>query len=217
MILKNELNLFNAHWLRWKQFLKLYLAMEAWFHDSISKEEVICARPAIAAVLDSLKLYFPREDDSNGYNIPKMHGLAKMQDYVCLYGSAMNFYGGPGEASHKQFVKAPGLKTQRRMCEFASQRTARQYYNFMAIKKARHEVIGQPVVQQAELKDVGDVEGLKCYNVQGKYSVTFSGGVNLEIVTVGFKNRKKRSFKLNEGLEFGMCVKRNVQEEQGYR
>lgn len=64
-----------------------------------------------------------------------MHGMAKMQDYVCLFGSAINFYGGPGEASHKSFVKAPGLKTQRRMCEFAKQ-TAGQYYNIMMVNKA---------------------------------------------------------------------------------
>ena len=32
-------------------------------------------------------------------------------------------------------VKAPGLKTQRRVSEFASQ-TAGQYYNVMAVKKA---------------------------------------------------------------------------------
>ena len=30
---------------------------------------------------------------------------------MCLFGSAINFYGGPGEASHKSFVKAPGKKT----------------------------------------------------------------------------------------------------------
>jgi hypothetical protein len=218
LTLKHELNLSNAHWLKWKQFLKLYLGMEAWFHDSIDKEEVIRARPAIASVLDNLKLYFPRQEDSNGYNIPKMHGLAKMQDYVCLYGSAMNFYGGPGEASHKQFVKAPGLKTQRRMCEFATQ-TAGQYYNFMSIEKARNEIIGQSLLQHEEMKDDGDVDGLKCYNVQGKYSVTFSGN-NLENVTVQFKNKKKKSFEINEGLERvlrRMCTKnKDGNNENGY-
>ena len=63
-----------------------------------------------------------------------MHALAKMPDYICQFGSGMNFYGGPGEASHKQFVKAPGLKTQRRVIEFASQ-TAKQYYTIMAIAR----------------------------------------------------------------------------------
>ena len=50
-----------------------------------------------------------------------MHGMAKLRDYVGLHGSAINFYGGPGEASHKVFMKVSGLKTQRRMSEFATQ------------------------------------------------------------------------------------------------
>lgn len=65
-----------------------------------------------------------------------MHALAKMPDYICEFGSGINFYSGPGEASHKQYVnKVPRRKTQRRVAEFASQ-TAGQYYSFMAIAKA---------------------------------------------------------------------------------
>jgi hypothetical protein len=43
---------------------------------------------------------------------PKMHGITKMQEYIKLFGSGMNFYGGPGEAAHKTFVKLAGQKTQ---------------------------------------------------------------------------------------------------------
>ena len=40
-----------------------------------------------------------------------MHALTKIVDYMCEFGSAMNFYSGPGEASHKSFVKkAPGCR-----------------------------------------------------------------------------------------------------------
>ena len=56
--------------------------------------------------------------------------MTKFVEYMMLYGSAMNFYGGPGEANHKIFVKAAGLITQRRVCEFAQQ-TANQYYSMM--------------------------------------------------------------------------------------
>jgi hypothetical protein len=42
----------------------------------------------------------------------------------------MNFYGGPGEAAHKTFVKSAGQQTQRRLSKFAQQ-TAHQYYNMM--------------------------------------------------------------------------------------
>ena len=119
------------HWQgSWKEFLMLYLTltMEVWFHESNQKDGVHHAKPAISSTLTSLQLY---------YNLPKMQGMANMQDYVCLFRHAINFYGGPGETSHKSFVNVPGMKkTQRRiMCEFAKQ-TAGQYCNIMIVNKA---------------------------------------------------------------------------------
>ena len=54
-------------WKKWLYFLKLYLSMEHWFHDSNPKEEVNCARPLIGKVLRWLKVLFPR--DGTGMNI----------------------------------------------------------------------------------------------------------------------------------------------------
>jgi hypothetical protein len=117
-------------WQRFIEFLKLYLAMEEWFHDANDKEEVKSARNKIAKVLQSLQQFFPRKNNTNGYNLPKMHGMTKMQTYITLFGSGINFYGGPGESAHKQFIKIPGQRTQRRVQEFAKQ-TANQYYNML--------------------------------------------------------------------------------------
>jgi hypothetical protein len=80
--------------------------------------------------LTSLQKFFPRLEHTNGYRLPKMHGITKMQSYIKCFGSGMNFYGGPGEAAHTTFVKSAGNKTQRRVCKF-SQKTAHQYYNYM--------------------------------------------------------------------------------------
>ena len=135
LVLRHELGYSPGEWKKWLEFLHLYLAMEEWFHDSRPKDEVRNARGGIAAVIDSLQDFFPRKYDSHGYNIPKLHGLTKVQSYMSLFGSVINFYGGPGEASHKSFVKAPGGKTQRRVGEFASQ-TAGQLYNMMAVRMA---------------------------------------------------------------------------------
>ncbi len=63
-------------------------------------------------------------------DFPKMHGMPKMQSYIQRFGSGMNFYGGPGEAAHKTFVKSAGQKTQIRVGKFAQQ-TAHQYYIYM--------------------------------------------------------------------------------------
>ncbi len=53
-----------------------------------------------------------------------------MQEYMRLFGSGINFYGGPGESAHKHFIKIPGQRTQHRVSEFAQQ-TALQYYNML--------------------------------------------------------------------------------------
>ncbi len=37
---------------------------------------------------------------------------------------------GPGASAHKQFIKIPGQRTQRRVSEFVQQ-TALQYYNML--------------------------------------------------------------------------------------
>ena len=104
--------------------------MEEWFHAQNKKEEVRNACRKIGRVLKTLKELFPRGKGTNGYNIPKMHGMMKMQPYMLLFGCAENFHGGTGESAHKGFVKAPGLKTQRRVSEFAVQ-TAIQYHHVM--------------------------------------------------------------------------------------
>ena len=169
MILRTELGLNKTEWQHWLLFLRMYLSMGEWFHDSRPKEEVRDARVAIAAVIESLKLFFPRKKDSHGYNIPKLHGLTKVQYYMRLFGSAINFYGGPGEVSHKVFVKAPGARTQKRVGEFATQ-TADQYYAIMIVNRiTRFLDIRLP---KEKLKDDSDVvEHMESSRAMGRYYV----------------------------------------------
>ena len=127
------MELSNDEWKSFRFFIRQYLALEEWFHAENDKEEVRQARRKIGRVLKLLQDLFPRGDGTLGYNIPKMHGMAKMQYFMVLFGCAINFFGGPGESSHKEFVKAPGMKTQRRISEFAVQ-TARQYHHVMVTK-----------------------------------------------------------------------------------
>jgi hypothetical protein len=84
----------------------------------------------ISKILSALQKFFPVSDHTNGCSIPKMHDMTKIQSYIQLSGSGMNFYGGPGEAAHKTFVEPDCQKTQRRVSKFAQQ-TAHQYYNMM--------------------------------------------------------------------------------------
>ena len=111
--------------------------MEEWFHDENDKVKVNNARPTIATVLTLMKKYFPRNGNNrNGYKLPQMHGATKMQTYIKLLGSGLNFFGGPGEAAHKIFVKASGQKTQRRLSEFAQQTSTQYYYIILSLRAA---------------------------------------------------------------------------------
>ena len=49
-----------------KECLKLYLAMDEWFHDTNPKEEVRNAREMIGHTIDAVKIPPPR--DGNGWN-----------------------------------------------------------------------------------------------------------------------------------------------------
>jgi hypothetical protein len=54
-ILKNSLQLSDVRWKKFIHFLKSYLAMEEWFHDSNYKDKVHDARDEIARVLTLLQ------------------------------------------------------------------------------------------------------------------------------------------------------------------
>ncbi len=87
--------------------------MEEWFHDSNDKDEVNSSKVEISKVLTSFQIFFPRSEHTNGYRLPKMHGVTKMQSYIQRLGSGMIFYGCPGESAHKTFVKSAGQKTHK--------------------------------------------------------------------------------------------------------
>ncbi len=72
--------------------------------------------------------FFPRNTNTKGYNLPKMHRITKMQEYMTLFGSGINFYGGPGESARKQFIKIPGQRTQQRVSEFVKKYARRYLY-----------------------------------------------------------------------------------------
>ncbi len=57
-VIKRSLKYSDTKWKQYIKFLKLYLCMEEWFHDSNNKLEVINAWPQIAKFLWSLQLFF---------------------------------------------------------------------------------------------------------------------------------------------------------------
>ncbi len=85
-----------------------------------------------------------------------MLGITEMQEYVPQFGSGFNFYGGPGESAHKQFIKIPGQRTQQRVSEFAQQ-TGLQYYNMLDSSYAAHDcTISSNLYKQSGNADTDD-------------------------------------------------------------
>ncbi len=57
-VIKRSLKYSDTKWKQYIEFLKLYLCMEEWFHDSNNKLEVINAWPQLAKVLRSYNIFF---------------------------------------------------------------------------------------------------------------------------------------------------------------
>ena len=94
-----------------------------------------------------------------------------MQEYLKLFGSGINFYGGPGESAHKQFIKIPGQRTQRRVSEFAQQ-TALQYHDRLVSSYAIKECL----LETNNRKQCGGgVETLEGIGPPGDLSIKLTG------------------------------------------
>jgi hypothetical protein len=149
--------------------LKMYLAMEEWMHATNLVEEVRNARGLISKVLDMVKDVFPREQ-GQGWKLPKMHGLTKMQSYICLFGSGINFFGGPGESYHKKFVKDTGNNTQGRVDSFSHQ-VADRIYEKMLYELAKKTMDKRDDSEYELLERTSDDDAFT-YTLSGLYQLT---------------------------------------------
>jgi len=87
-------------------FLKFYLSMETWFHDDNPKEKVRAAHIMIAQVIYMMIAMFP--PGGNGWNLPKLHGLTKVQNFIILFGCTANSTVVLGNAVINSLSKTPG-------------------------------------------------------------------------------------------------------------
>jgi len=95
----------------YKECLKLYLSFERWVTEPHSRREVQKSEKLLGDLMTHIKLCFPRTD-GNGWNLPKMHALAKMPQNMLKFGTANNFCGQIGERALKGIVKDHAQQTQ---------------------------------------------------------------------------------------------------------
>ena len=91
-----------------------------------SQREIQKSKKLFGNLITLIKLCFPRTD-GNGWNVPKMHALAKMPPNVLKFGSANNSCGQIGEQALKGIVKDHAQQTQQRPDLFAQQCALREY------------------------------------------------------------------------------------------
>jgi hypothetical protein len=158
--------------------IKLYLSLEEWMHTTIPKVEIEASRTLVSEIVTLIQKCFPRTDENGaeigqGWKFPKMHALTKFIDYMILFGSAINFFGGVGECNHKKFVKDTGCNTQKRTNTFTSQ-VATRYSETMTFDLANH------CIKTRHNKLYGIIsEGLEKKKdvpvMEGRYVLTFEG------------------------------------------
>ena len=67
----------------------MYLSFKQWVNEPHSQWEVQKSKTLLGNLITLIKLCVPRTD-GNGWNIPKMHALAKMPKNMLKFGSANN-------------------------------------------------------------------------------------------------------------------------------
>jgi len=110
----------------YKECLKLYLSFERWVNEPHSRQEVQKSEKLLGDLISLTKQCFPRTD-GNGWNLPKMHALAKMPKNMLKFGTANNFCGQTGERALKGIVKDHAQQTLRRPDSFAQPCALREY------------------------------------------------------------------------------------------
>ena len=110
----------------YKECLKLYLSFDRWVNNPHTRCKVQNSTRLLGELITLIKLCFP-QTDGNGWNIPKMHALAKMPQNMLKFGSANNFCGQIGERALKGIVKDHAQQTQCRPDSFAQQCALREY------------------------------------------------------------------------------------------
>jgi hypothetical protein len=110
-------------------------------NEPYSRWEVQKSEKLLGDLISLIKQCFP-QTDGNGWNLPKMHALAKMPKNILKFGTANNFCGQIGERALKGIVKDHAQQTQQRPDSFAQQ-CALQEYETNLLRYVMTEIGGQ--------------------------------------------------------------------------
>ena len=188
---------------KFRNCMKLYLAFEQWVNESHPIQEVKDATGLLAHLIRGIQKCFPKFW-GHLWNIPKMHGLAKMLHYMLKFGMAKNFSGQIGERALKGIVKDHAQKTQRRPDKFAQQCALREFED-KVIQYVAKDMAGQISLNCTKQRNTS------CkFVVEGQYMAHFSttdtqGRGSVDIVWAN-KKRNKLSITISDQLSY--CIRK---------
>ena len=211
MLIKPGLALYKIPLKRFIYCLKLYLAFEKWVSESHPIQEVKDARRLLSRLIQHIPTCFPRED-AWGWNLPKMHALAKMIDNMLKFGMASNFSGQTGESALKGIVKDHAVRTQRRADKFAEQ---------CAVRESESKIIDfiwsdiSPRLGINERKIPKNPSG---YKAKGEYKAHFSkmNGQSMGAVNIHWRDVRKKAIRFGVSDLLKFCLQ-SFSSRNGYK
>ena len=121
------------------------LCLEKWIMEEKPVGEVMSANKRVAEVLSLNKKRFPRRENSQQWNLKKMHGTFKMATSQQLrHGCGQGWDSAHTERMHQHFFTRIGRLTQRRLASFAKQVACRHHENMIldeCINDFEHKMI----------------------------------------------------------------------------
>ncbi len=96
--------------------------------QSNPKRDVKNAIVFVGELINLINRYFPCLD-GNGWNIPKIHSLAKIVYYMLEFGLTRGTSGQTGEQALKEIVKDHGRNTQHHVAIYTEQVSTWRYEN----------------------------------------------------------------------------------------
>ena len=184
----------------YRDCIKLLLGFERWCMQSNPIAKVKNAARVVGDLIDLIKKSFKRTD-GNGWNIPKIHSLAKMIYYMLKFGSAKGVSGQTGERALKEIVKDPAKNTQRRAKCFAEQVANRVYEN--QVLEYAFDDMKCELGLDYERCDRPDVKRWKVY---GRYDMSFAACDHLQrgavVVVWNDKSKKKLDIDVSKVMKY---------------
>ena len=209
-LLSNGLSRERISLKRFRNCIKLYLAFEKWVDETHPIQKVKDAYGLLAYLIGEVQFCFPKKWGW-GWNIPKMHSLAKMLDNMLKFGSAKNFSGQTGERALKSIVKDHAQRTQQRADNFAEQCAIWEYED-KVIDYVYNDISGKLGMNR---KNEGN-DGFYKYKVEGEFTVHFgkSDAQGRGTVGVRWKNKKRMTVGITVSNQLLYCVRKFAHGKQ---